>query len=272
MQPVSRARRVLSRWVHGTTLGGVRESRQVEVRGGPGGGLLLDLAGASADYENGLNELAVQQAVVDSLRPGDVFVDVGANIGFFSLLAARAVGPRGKVIAVEAVTELAAAVRANAARNGFDQIEVIEAAASDVVGEVELMLARHPGGATISPADTPPDLIGRRTVRTITLDGLFADRDLPHPTMVKIDVEGAEFPVLDGMSELLLTHRPVVLCELDSSDRSVLDSKVLSFRERLTGSGYEVRDLSPSYAGADWHVYHGLALPSVGGSGHRSAS
>src|SRR5687767_10821855 len=162
MTLLRRARQLLRG--RGPELGGVRESRQVTVQGGPGVGLVLDLAGASADYETGLNELAVQQAVVDSLRPGDVFVDVGANIGFFSLLAARAVGPDGRVIAIEAVSELAAAVRANAALNGFTQIEVVEAAASDAAGEVELMLAQHPGGATISTSDTPPDLIGRRTV------------------------------------------------------------------------------------------------------------
>jgi FkbM family methyltransferase len=233
---------------------------------------VLDLAGASADYETGLNELAVQQAVVDQLQPGDVFVDVGANIGFFSLLAARAVGPEGKVIAIEAVAELAAAVRANAELNGFAQIEVVEAAASDVAGEVELMLAEHPGGATISRSDTPPDLIGRRTVTCVTLDGLFAERGFPGPVMVKVDVEGAEFPVLDGMAGLLHTYRPVVLCELDSIDASVLESKISTFHKRMIDLDYQVRDLSPSYEGAAWNVYHGLALTAEVGAGHRSTT
>jgi FkbM family methyltransferase len=171
---------------------------------------------------------------------------------------------------VEAVSELAAAVRANAALNGFDHVEVVEAAASDTAGEVELMLAEHPGGATISADDTPPDLIGRRTVTCVTLDELFADRAFPAPTMVKVDVEGAEFPVLDGMAGLLATHRPTILCELDSSDASVLETKVRTFHSRMTDLGYEVRDLSPSYEGADWHVYHGLALTAGVGAGHRS--
>ena len=125
--------------------------------------------------------------------------------------------------------------------NGFAQIEVVEAAASDSAGEVELMLAEHPGGATISRSDTPPDLIGRRTVTCVTLDGLFAERGFPGPAMVKVDVEGAEFPVLDGMAGLLDTYRPVVLCELDSIDASVLESKIATFhraddRPRLRGA------------------------------------
>ncbi len=251
-------------------MGGVRESRQVTVQSGPGAGLLLDLAGASADYGSGTNELPVQEAVVETLGVGDVFVDVGANVGYFSLLAARAVGADGQVVAIEAVSELAEAIRANALLNQLDNISVVEAAASDTVGEVELMLAEHPGGATISAADTPPDLVGRRRVRTVTIDGLVAAGDLPAPAMVKIDVEGAEFPVLDGMADLLARHRPAVLCEFDSSDPAVLDEKVAKFRELMAERGYEVRDLSPSYEGADWNVYHGLALASPDGAGQRS--
>jgi FkbM family methyltransferase len=256
-----RARRALTKH-GGPRLGGVRERRQVTVEDGPGRGLLLDLAGASADYADGRNELPVQNAVVDGLHPGDVFVDVGANIGYFSLLAARKVGPEGRVIAVEAVSELATAVRANAQLNGFSQVEVVDAAASDSVGEVELMLAEHPGGATISSADTPPDLVGRRTVRTVTLDSLWADGRRPAPTLVKIDVEGAELPVLRGMAGLLRTHAPRVLCELDSSDRGVLDRKVAEFRSLMADHDYIVEDLEASYEGAAWHVYHAVARPS----------
>jgi len=256
-----RARHRLRAGTRRRGLGGVREPRQVVVEAGPGAGLVLDLVGASADYAAGTNELPVQRAIVDTLGPGDVFVDVGANIGYFSLLAARAVGPTGRVVAIEAVTELAAAVRANAGRNGLDQIDVIEAAASDTVGEGVLMLAEHPGGATISPDDVPPDLAGRRTVRTVSLDGLVAAGGMPVPSMVKVDVEGAEFSVLAGMTEIMARHRPAVLCELDSPDEAGLRAKVAAFRDLMLVRGYEVRDLPPSYAAADWHVYHGLALP-----------
>ena len=212
----------------------------------------------------------MQQAVVDTLGTGDVFVDVGANVGYFSLLAARAVGPTGRVVAIEAVSEIAEAARANADRNDLGNIEVIEAAASDAVGEVELMLAQHPGGATIPADDVPPDLTGRRTVRTVTLDGLVASGDVPPPSMVKIDVEGAEFPVLDGMAEVLAPPPAGGPREFDSADPAVLDQKVARFRELMAARGYDVRDLSPSYEGADWNVYHGLALPSGDGAGQRS--
>jgi hypothetical protein len=70
------------------------------------------------------------------------------------------------------------------------------------------------------------------------------------------------------MTDVMARHRPVVLCEFDSSDAQVLETKVATFRELMAIRGYEVRDLSPSYEGADWHVYHGLALPS--GDGQRS--
>ena len=76
--------------------------------------------------------------------------------------------------------------------------------------------------------------------------------------------------MLDGMAEVLARHRPAVLCEFDSADPAVLDQKVARFRELMAERGYEVRDLSPSYEGADWNVYHGLALPSADGAGQRS--
>jgi FkbM family methyltransferase len=242
-------------------LGGVRQSRQVQISQGPGAGLRIELAGASADYADGSNELPVQTAVVDTLRPGDVFVDVGANVGFFGLLAARKVGPAGHVLAIEAVAEVAEAARTNARLNDFAHMQVLVAAASDHEGTTELMLAQHPGGATISPDDVPPDLVGRRVVPTVTLDDLVTSGQLPPPAMVKIDVEGAEMAVLRGMSGILREHRPAILCELDSAVPSVLAEKVAAFRELMSQQGYEVRDLSPSYDGADWNVYHGLALP-----------
>ena len=130
-------------------------SRSRAVPAGPATGLRLGTEAASADYLGEANEVPVQEAIRDGLVPGAVFVDVGANIGFFSLMAARLVGPTGRVIAFEPVADNVAAIHANSDRNRLS-IEVIAAAVGEEhEGTVRLWSTQHPGGATISSADVP---------------------------------------------------------------------------------------------------------------------
>ncbi len=221
----------------------------------------MSLRHASADYSLGTNERPVQQALADHLRAGDVVVDVGCNVGFYSLLAARLVGPSGRVEAFEPVAECAAVARANARRNGFDNISVHAVAAANAEGSVELLKARHPGGATISVQDLPHDFIGSVVVPSVTLDALAQRGQLSKPDFVKIDVEGAELQVLEGMEDLLDSAHPIVLCEVDDADLSAAESKAHAVTSKLVDHGYVVRQLELSYVGARSHVYHILALP-----------
>ena len=229
-----------------------------------GAGLLLSREGASADYATGTNELPVQVALRDLLRPGDVFFDVGCNVGFFAMLAAREVGPTGSVHAFEAVPAIAAVASRNVALNALTNVRVHDVAVSDVNGTAELLLAAHPGGATLSVADTPHDLVGRTTVRVMTLDTMVREGIVSPPDVVKIDVEGAEEQVLRGMAEVLATNRPALLCELDGADRDVLGDKIVLWRQRMSRIDYLVEDLAPSYVDTGWHVYHGTAVPRSG--------
>lgn len=255
---VSRARHIVR-----SRLVGRPTNRVVTVAAGPGAGLRISLRNASADYSDGTNELPVQEALVGALTPGAVCYDVGSNIGFFALLAARAVGPTGKVYAFEPVAENAECIAHNAALNGFSTVEVVQVAVGRSDGEADLLLARHPGGATLSPADAPADLRAHRRTTVTSLDALVTAGRIAAPAVVKVDVEGLEDEVLDGMTEVLAQHRPTVVCELDSVDPAVLAGKVARFRARMADAGYEVSDLAPSYAGSGWHVYHGLARPAA---------
>jgi FkbM family methyltransferase len=238
-------------------------SRARRIQAGPATGLRIGRTEASADYVLGVNELPVQLAVVDSLGPGGVFVDVGANVGFFSLLAARLVGPEGVVYAIEPVPANAERTRVNARRNGFANVTVIEAAAADGDGSTTLRLAAHPGGAAIAAADVPPDHAGSLEVTTVTIDSLIRSGRIRPPALIKIDVEGAELEVLAGMATTLRDVRPVVLCEVDAGDEETLAGK----RDRIVGvleaAGYTVETLERSYAADDWLVDHVLAHPGA---------
>lgn len=236
------------------------------VRAGPGLGLRIGRAEASADYRLGTNELPVQVAVADALAPGGVFLDVGANVGFFSLLAARAVGPRGSVCAIEPVPANAARIRANARRNRLTTVTVLELAASDAAGRTTLLLAAHPGGAVVASAGRPPDATGSIEVATATIDDLVASGQLRPPTVVKIDVEGAEAAVLVGMASTLRVHRPVVVCEIDGADRSAVAAKREEILVLLHAAGYTAEVLEPSYPDSEWLVEHLLAHPPVPGA------
>ena len=231
------------------------------IRGGVGRGLRISLGHASADYVGGTNELPVQEALRDHIGPGDVFYDVGANVGFFSLVAARLVGPGGHVYAFEPVASIAESIRANAARNRFRNVTVLAVAVGSESGTAELLMSRHPGGATLSVADAPVDVAGSLRVPTVTIDELVTGGRILPPAVVKIDVEGAELDVIRGMARTIELYAPVLVCELDHATADGLREKIDRFRGVLDEHGYDATLLESSYQNVAWHVAHLVATP-----------
>jgi FkbM family methyltransferase len=236
--------------------------RPATVQIGPGAGLKIDMRRASGAFDVGSSELPVQEWIVRQLAAGQTFYDVGANIGFFSLVAARQVGESGNVIAFEPVPENADAIRRNADLNAFDWIIVVDVAVSSSTGEAELVLAEHPGGAALRSAAMPPDATRCITVKTATLDSLVRRKDFPPPDVVKIDVEGAELRVLQGMAGVVQDHRPKIVCEVDAATRDEADARAKEV-ERIVGSwGYTLARLPDSYANKAWNVIHIVGTPA----------
>jgi len=250
------------------------------VRQGPAAGLRFGSRNASADYASGRNERTVQEAVAAHLRPGSVFFDVGSNVGFFALLAARAVGPRGHVVAVEPMPENVAALRRNLERNHVPHghlgvtagvgssgaepmgtVTIVEAAAGPAPGRGRLGLSAHPGGNALEVTGAPGDLTGFVEVDLVTIDGLVGDGRVPPPDLVKIDTESGEAEVLDGMVDVLATHRPSVLVEVDAATVTEVDAKAGAVERRLGAAGYRIGRLPPSYPNRRWQVVHLWASP-----------
>lgn len=135
------------------------------------------------------------------LAPGDVFVDVGANVGYFALLAARAVGTTGAVVAIEPSTEVLAALARNLALNESGHVRVIQAAATDVEKELRVVFGgEHDMGGTrtVDPAAAAAAAAGVRIQGRPLYDLLTPDERV-RARVVKIDVEGAEWDVLTGL-------------------------------------------------------------------------
>ena len=200
----------------------------------------------------GTHEIQVQQAIVRSARAGDVVWDVGANIGYIALVAARIVGPAGHVVAIEPDAQCAAAIRANAALNGLDQVEVVEAAAAGESGTAELVVVRDRLWSRLASVGDHHESEQRVRVQAIALD----DVDGPPPTLVKIDVEGAELEVVAGMSRLLRETRPVVVCEMHGLNAA--------FCAAMKKAGYTVSNLDgPEPVPEAGDNVHALCTPNA---------
>jgi FkbM family methyltransferase len=144
-----------------------------------------------------------------SLPPGGTFVDVGANWGYFSLVAAHAVGPAGRVVALEPDPRMHAELAANLARNGIRNVNALAVAASDRAGEATLAgyaeADRNRGVSSLvaAPAGDAPSF----AVRTAPLDDLLDEQGIDAVDLVKVDVEGAEELVVRGMARGLADGR-----------------------------------------------------------------
>lgn len=170
-----------------------------------------------AGYLLGVGEPAVQRAIETHLKRGDVFYDIGANVGFQSMLGAKSVGSEGHVYCFEPQASIVPLLAHNLDQNGFANYDIIEAAVSDRPGKARIAVE----GGRAEQARLAPDRGRLRAalspytrfapaVRLVTLDEL----DLPAAALIKIDVEGAESRVLRGMTRIMSEHKPTLIIEI----------------------------------------------------------
>jgi FkbM family methyltransferase len=224
------------------------EGRTVVIPHGEARGASFRAERRSLAWTTGKVEPEVQRALRRLVPPGSTFLDIGASIGFFTVLGARLAGPTGRVVAFEPNVGAAAAIRANADLNGLENVSIVEQALSDRVGE-GFLDGRAAATAALVDELTPTAV----RVPTITLDTFLAEHPELAPDVVKIDVEGHEAAVLRGMSETLKTVRPVVIVEMHG------DRRFVSILEEARYA-CDVVEGHGSLADAPWWA-HVLALP-----------
>ena len=164
-------------------------------------------------FRLGLWEPHVERRLRELLRPGDVALDIGANLGYFATVMAQSVEASGKVLAFEPVPKTWEQLRLAAAFNGFTWMTPLAMALGSSEGYVELAVdATNTGNASIHRSATAE---GHQLVRAPMrrLDDVLSDAETPPPALIKIDVEGHEFEVLQGARETLARGRPAILFE-----------------------------------------------------------
>jgi FkbM family methyltransferase len=143
------------------------------------------------------------------LRPGMNVIDVGANIGYFTLLCARAIGPSGRVLAIEAEPETFLQLRANVALNDLDNVELLPVAAHRQSGLIEIWRnSNNFGGHSGYPIDADSSPIPMQAVR---LDDVL-DPNTPVDA-IKIDIEGMDHAAVEGLEATIQRWRPTLLVE-----------------------------------------------------------
>jgi FkbM family methyltransferase len=180
------------------------------------------------------------------LRSGDAVVDVGANYGVVSLLAAKLVGGRGVVHAFEPQPHLATLLRRSSERNGFSQLRLHEIALSDTDAELQLRVPDgNLGGASLTRVSGPGSsiMVGARHSGTV-----LAELELPAIRMLKVDIEGHEAEFLRGGREFLRRCPPDVMV-FESNEALYEDGDHVPFWKReavreIGELGYELVRIS----------------------------
>jgi FkbM family methyltransferase len=158
--------------------------------------LYLDPVDSLGIGANGFYEPLETEVVMSMVKPGDTVIDVGANIGYFTLLLARLVGEKGRVIAIEPDPENFALLQKNVAANGYRNVILMRNAVSNAPGTARLYRSLRSGGQhSLAPATADSWV----DVETVRLDDVARGA----VAFIKIDVEGAEVAALGGMRGII---------------------------------------------------------------------
>jgi FkbM family methyltransferase len=234
---------------------GFLKHRDMVIAHGVGRGMRFNACGSNLGYALGTTEPQMQAVLEKYLKPGDTFYDVGACVGFLSIVAARLVGPEGHVVAFEPLPRNVEAIEHNRKLNALGNLKIFGKALSNENAVLELLVSKDPTGSKLASTGVAPDTEGVIQVETVALDDFLGPEGLSPPTVVKIDVEGAELDVIAGMKEILTRYRPVIICEMHGRNAE--------YARLITELGYRVATLEgdPDVAGAHWNV-HTVAVPA----------
>lgn len=182
----------------------------------------------------GLYEPEIARLIATVLQPNDTFFDIGANAGYFTLIAARAVQPHGKVTAFEPVPRNAATIRTQIKLNHLQRTCVVEEkAVSNTNGPANLELPIRNANAHLAAVEAPHVRKNEKSsivkVACVTLDQ-YLEEGNRHPTLIKMDIEGAEVLALNGATKLI--HSDIAPSFLITAHSKALEEQVKAILQK----------------------------------------
>lgn len=229
--------RILPRLAYPVVSGPLRSSRFIL------GSFAGDGGGASVYFNKTEPEQA--DAMVLELKNGQVFFDIGANVGYYSILASKIVGKTGTVLACEPVIRNLAYLQRHVVVNKAANVKILAFACSDENGTARFSLGPNSAMGGLASDEKAENAGGDVLVPTITMDTIAAELGLL-PDVIKIDVEGAEVGVLRGGMEILRSKKPAIFLSTHSTDLREACLKLLN------EIGYEAEPLA---GGTDPHEF-----------------
>lgn len=177
----------------------------VEIVRGPLAGMILAFEDVPAEW-SGIHEPEVQSFLLSEIKPGDIVYDIGAHVGYFVLLAARALGGEGRIVAYEPEARSFELMSQTVAANGLEELVIRRPVGlGDVPGRGSIGYGDSSSYAQIHMSDG-----GEVEVRTLDEE---IESGLPEPSLLVLDTEGFEERILNGAERLLTRSQPRILAE-----------------------------------------------------------
>ncbi|MFZ5448402.1 MAG: FkbM family methyltransferase [Thermodesulfobacteriota bacterium] len=196
--------------------------------------------------------------VAQLLSDDDIFWDIGANVGYFTLVAAAALAHRGQIVAFEPGKNAYARLTENLSLNPYGNVKTYAVAVSDREGEAVLHVSGDiaDSSASLFAADGQT---GHEVCRTVALDHFLISEGLRPPSLIKLDAEGAELAVLQGAKALISRYAPMFLMEMEEKNLQTAGASKAAIRQLLSGYGYRAAHLRKGrwYATADLDAVKG---------------
>jgi FkbM family methyltransferase len=185
------------------------------------------------NFATGLYETDVTRVLTSSLEVGACFVDLGASIGYYSLLASRLVGSKGRVYCFEPDLESFQYLQRNVVANSCTNVELVNKAVADRNGPVSWT---RPG---LERGFVSHETLGRVSVDAVTLDSYWAAIDWPAIDLIKLDIEGSEEDALIGMRECIRRNAKLrLIMELNTQAIARSGSTLAHLVSTLVGLGF----------------------------------
>lgn len=239
---------------------------EVEIAAGSIKGLRFNLDMQSEkDYWLGTYETDLQNALTEFVKPGMVAYDVGANVGYVSLLLGKAVGPSGQVFCFEALPGNVERLQSNLVLNPeVSQFTITGKAVTNKSGTVDFLVHHSDDmGKAVGSAGRDEAYTQTITLPSINLDDFIFNEGNPKPSVVKIDIEGGEVLALPGMKRMLIEIRPIIMLEMHGPDSGQ------AAWDTLKGANYTIHKIQSGYPHVEsledlnWKAYL-IGIPTDG--------